>query len=133
MKKAVYLAARYSRRQELCQYREDLLFAGFPEFAYEVTTRWLNTANELIRDNLAVPELSRAAREDWEDVISSDIVISFTEQPRSSSGKGGRHVEFGAAMALGKRCIVVGPRENVFHCLPGVEVYATWQECLAAF
>jgi hypothetical protein len=31
------------------------------------------------------------------------------------------------AYALGKRCLVVGGRENVFHLLPGVEHHPTWE------
>jgi hypothetical protein len=42
---------------------------------------------------------------------------------RIDSGRGGRHVEFGAAVATGKRLIVVGHRENLFHHLPGVEFF----------
>ena len=42
------------------------------------------------------------------------------------STRGGRHAEFGIALALGKRVIVIGPRENVFHALPAVERYESW-------
>jgi len=45
-------------------------------------------------------------------------VITFTETPRSSNSRGGRHVEFGIALGMRKRAVVIGPRENVFHCLP---------------
>lgn len=71
------------------------------------------------------------AQHDWDDVMAADVVISFTEQPRTAGGsRGGRHVEFGAALAAGKRCIVVGWRENVFHCLPQVEFFPTWAESM---
>lgn len=30
------------------------------------------------------------------------------------------------ALALGKRAVVVGHRENVFHCLPEVEFFDAW-------
>ncbi len=45
-------------------------------------------------------------------------------------GKGGRHIEHGYAVATGKRLIVVGPRENIFHCHPATEAYETWVEFL---
>jgi hypothetical protein len=51
-------------------------------------------------------------------LLAAEMVISFT----GGGGKGGRHVEFGLAVAAGKRLVVIGPRENVFHCLPGVSV-----------
>lgn len=121
----VHLAARYSRREELCLYRADLARLG-----YFVTSRWLDGSHEVGGDGLSV-EAARAdherfAREDWEDVTTADVVISFTEPPRSKPGRGGRHVEFGVAMALGKLCVIIGPRENVFHCLPGIVHHDDW-------
>jgi len=52
------------------------------------------------------------------------VLLFFSEPPDSHSKRGGRHVEFGLALAWGKRLMIVGPRENVFHCLPQVEQYA---------
>ena len=49
--------------------------------------------------------------------MAADAVIVFTEMPNSVLATGGSHVEFGLALAQGKRVIVVGPRENVFHYL----------------
>lgn len=37
--------------------------------------------------------------------------------------RGGRHVEFGLAVAWEKRIVVIGPQENIFHWLPMVEHY----------
>jgi len=125
----VYLAARYSRREELCRYREQLQELGF-----DVQARWLDGSHELDGRGLSVEakvdERTRFALEDWEDVTKADWVISFTEIPRSTPGRGGRHVEFGAAMALERRCIVIGPRENVFHHLPRTEHLGDWEAFL---
>ena len=41
---AYYLAARYSRREELCGYRADLQRLGI-----EVPARWLNGSHQLER------------------------------------------------------------------------------------
>jgi hypothetical protein len=41
-------------------------------------------------------------------------------------------VEFGLAVALGKVLMVVGHRENIFHCLPDVHFYADWFAALDA-
>ena len=51
--------------------------------------------------------------------------------------RGGRHVEFGMALARrllsgAPRLIVVGYRENVFHYAPEVEFYETWNEAFCA-
>ena len=39
------------------------------------------------------------------------MLIAFSEEPRAlNASRGGRHVEFGIALALGKKVAVVGPR-----------------------
>lgn len=128
----VYLAARYSRREELCAYRDVLEQHGFV-----VTSRWLNgqhpladegTADSLVlSEEASLEERARFAQEDWYDVIRADWHINFTEPPRSPHSRGGRHVELGGALATMKRVIVIGPAENVFHCLPQVVHFATWE------
>lgn len=85
------------------------------------------------------------------EVLTYDQVLgAMTDYPRRTSqaeelawltarlnadaariSRGGRHVEFGMALALAKRCIVIGPRENVFHLLPQVEQYDSWEQYLA--
>ena len=125
----IYLAARYSRREEFCRYREQLESLG-----HIVTSRWLGGNHEVDNRGLSVEgeasERIRFALEDWEDLESADVCVSFTETPRSSNSRGGRHVEFGAALALKKHCVVIGPRENVFHCLPRVELHPGWDDFL---
>jgi hypothetical protein len=126
----IYLAARYSRCGELRGYRELLRTPG-----HEVTSRWLDGGHEIAREGSTRADTearTRFALEDWEDLMAADLVISFTEVPRSTTGRGGRHVEFGAAMASGKQCVVVGPREDVFHCLPRVQVFNCWANFLDA-
>lgn len=128
----VYLAARYSRRDELKEYARALAKIKYGDeiaeplvsmegtVTYEVTSSWLHGIHSSINPNEHEPY----AREDLADLLRSDIVISFTEAPGvEGRQRGGRHVEFGVALATGKLCIVVGPRENVFHWLGGVYVF----------
>lgn len=151
----IYLAARYSRREELCGYRRDLEALG-----HVVQARWLNGEHQLANDGTPIGESGEAlvegalrsgevlsekeqskravalrqqfAQDDWEDVNAADLVISFTEVPRSGKpNRGGRHVEFGIALANSARVIVVGHRENIFHWLPCVEFCETWMDALA--
>jgi hypothetical protein len=64
--------------------------------------------------------------------MRADAVIIFTEIPNTVLATGGRHVEFGLALAHGKRVFVVGPRENVFHyLLPDSQIFATWNKAFA--
>lgn len=99
---------------------------------HTITSRWLLGDHQIDDAGLSLEakaeERQRFAMEDWADLMSADMCISFTEEPRGTNSRGGRHVEFGAALAAGKRCIVIGPRENVFHCLPSVEVYETFSK-----
>ena len=123
-----YLAARYSRREELQGYRAELERLG-----HKVYGRWLTGAHLATEEDiLRRPELGRDfAVDDLLDICQADTMIAFTELPRSAANRGGRHVEFGIAIAQEMALVVVGPRENVFHCLPDVKVYATWAEFLA--
>jgi hypothetical protein len=106
---------------ELQVYAAQLEAAG-----HVVTSRWVRGVHPVGGD------VSKYAAEDIEDVIAADAIISFTEEPRSSNSNGGRHVEHGLALGRGKRLIVVGFRENVFHHLEHCEFFETWPEALAA-
>ena len=122
----IYLAARYSRRDEVAHYQGEARLLGF-----DVTSRWLEGTHEIVDGRSRQADdasRQRFAREDWDDLVAADIVISFTEGPDAKKSRGGRHVEFGAALALKKWCIVVGPAENVFHHMPEVVRFATWEE-----
>lgn len=142
--KQIYLAGRYSRRLELNEYRDQLRALGFL-----VQARWLDGGHQL--DNAGVPigengealvesgQSERAAAlraqfaaDDWDDATSAEIQINFTEAPRSSANRGGRHVELGIALSRGQRVIVVGHRENIFHWLPEIEFHPTWEEAKAS-
>jgi len=125
----VYLASRYSRFPEMQAVREQLHALG-----HVVTSRWIDGDHQIndqgLSDEAKAEERTRFAQEDWDDLLAADWVISFTEEPRATNSRGGRHVEYGAALALGKRLLVVGYRENVFHCLPQVEFFGAWEDAL---
>ena len=148
----IYLAARYSRRLELCGYREQLEAIG-----HDVTARWLNGSHQISDSGVPIGDSGEAlvegddgnnsteaadlrkcfAMEDLGDVHACDLFIAFTEPPRSTASRGGRHVEFGYALGLAAlrvsgspQIIVVGHRENLFHWLDGIDFYETWDELL---
>jgi nucleoside 2-deoxyribosyltransferase len=128
----VYMAARYSRRLELCGYAAHLESLG-----HTVTSRWLLGNHQAENDQLhRGADAEQFAREDLDDLEAAEIVVAFSEAPRTSSSRGGRHVEFGYALALGKPICVVGPRENVFACLvEQVDVFGdavAWVTALAS-
>lgn len=122
----IYLAARYSRYKEMQKYRDDLQKLG-----HTVTSRWINGDHQAENDELE--KMMGFAVDDWKDIKNADCVISFTEKPRvASTSRGGRHAEHGIALGLNKEVIVIGHRENVFHCLPQVEFYETWEDFIKA-
>ena len=120
----IYLSSRYSRLEELQGYAQELRQRG-----HEVTSRWLQGPRQA-PTSLDDPAWVATAQKDLEDVAASDVVISFTEPRGGNNGGGGRHAEFGMGLALGKRMIVVGPAENLFHTLPSVGGCPAWPEAL---
>jgi len=138
-----YFAARYSRHPEMRTYRDELV-AAIP--GAEVTSRWIDCHNEELEQSYT-PEVLNAdpagcwkhGQADLEDLDSALVIISFTGN--GGGGKGGRHIEHGYMLGAltyhddwgpDPRIVVVGPRENIFHCHPATEVYADWASFLAA-
>ena len=108
----VYLAAQYARRDELREYRTQLETLGI-----HVTSRWLDE-NEPLDGSMTHKEdawYTHTALIDLEDINRADAMVFFSEDPLMGIPRGGRHVEFGYAIAKIKPIHVVGPRENVFH------------------
>ena len=132
----IYLAARYSRLAELQDYADDLRAIG-----HRVEARWLRGDHQMLGGadrvesaTVSIPlEGQPFAQDDYWDVGEADMLIAFSEEPMAATGsRGGRHVEFGLALAWNKEIIVVGPRENVFHTMPRVQHFWRWSEALAA-
>lgn len=122
----LYLAARFARANELDQIAVEALERG-----HTVTSRWHSGSHgDPAADvDITHPDMPRYAAEDIADLRAADTVVSFTA---GGGGRGGRHVEFGMGLALGKRLVVVGPREHVFHTLDGVDRHDTFHEALDA-
>lgn len=113
----IYLAGRYGRRCELAGYAQDLRDAG-----HLVTSRWLLGKHEMLDEKPSHDEAMRFALEDIQDLEAADVLAAFTESPgyQVGRGSGGRHVEFGYALAKCMEVCVIGHRENVFCHLPSV-------------
>lgn len=130
----IYLASRYSRNEEMRGCRDVLQALG-----HTVTSRWIDLHPDVVGDfsssfgpeelNAQPEKCAPLGQHDIDDLAAADWVVNFT---CGTGGKGGRHVEFGYALALRKRVFVVGPRENVFHALPQVERYPSWRSFVIA-
>lgn len=116
--KKVYLAAKFSRREEMEQLAKDL-----PDVGLVCIARWVYGGE----DGLSRRDIAEL---DLDDVSRADMLILFTHERSIPQPGGGRFVEFGYALALGKRCVVVGPEENIFCAHERVEVYPSWKDFL---
>ena len=122
----VYLAGAYERRGELLGYAREL-----EGFGWEVTSRWLrHDEDELNRKLLASKDENflkttggKIAYDNLRDVSKAEVFIAFTGEGES----GGRHVEFGYAWGKAHMVVVIGPRENIFHCMNVIR-FETWNE-----
>ncbi|MBA3949780.1 MAG: hypothetical protein H0X44_07535 [Acidobacteria bacterium] len=127
---SVYLSGQFEDGPALLHVRDDLLRAG-----YRVTSRWLNSgfatpATSLAGQPGAAGKLAAIAHQDIEDIMAADVLVVFNPPEACAIGRGGRHVETGYALALGKKVIVVGARGNVFHWMPEVTVVSGWDDLL---
>lgn len=130
----IYLAGKYSRKQEFLGYAAELVSLG-----HDVVSSWLWTslddpqakAVELATESIPQEEGEYFAGKDLADLYSADLMIIFTEPARAEGkDRGGRHVEFGYALGMDRDIdiIVVGPRENVFYCLDWLMIEPTWND-----
>lgn len=121
----IYLAARYSQHPELKILRSHLESQG-----HIITSSWLDIGGKSFTLEELENEPDRCsirAEADFQDIRDADCLIFVS----SEGGKGGRHVEYGIALGLGKRIIILGHRENVFHTLTD-EIVTTYSELLDA-
>ena len=127
-KPLVYLAARYSRREELRGYAAQLEELGLAS----VPARWLHEDHDW--DGTTEEEgLLRAqglALDDLEDVWRAHALVLFTEEA-GQYRRGGSLVELGFALGKGKHVVIVGPAPNVFCTLASIVRVATWTDAVA--
>lgn len=89
----------------------------------DIVARWVYGGEEgLSREQIATLDLA--------DVDACDVLVAFTKPHGTLTTGGGRHVEFGYALARGKRMVIIGYRENVFHHHPNVQVFPSLDDWL---
>jgi hypothetical protein len=117
----IYLAARYSRHPEMQTIAHHLLARG-----HIITSRWIWGEHAAQDSRILDPDFRHQsalfAQDDLADLAAADWFISFSDT--ESGSRGGKHAEFGLALALKKRLVIIGGAEHVFHCLPEVEHYS---------
>lgn len=115
----IYLMARYTRYLEMQEVAHHLVALGHIK-----TSRWIwgahQASDEAIGSGMLGDFERRLAEEDMADLCAAQVCVGFSEPPRAAN-RGGRMVELGMALAWGKRVVVVGGHEHVFHALKHVE------------
>lgn len=126
----IYLAARYSRYPEMQNYKKIL-----EDLGYTVTSRWIDGHHNIVNgvsEEAAEIKRIQLAFEDLNDLLSSQCLICFTEIPRTTNTRGGRHVEFGIALAMRMSIIIIGPKETIFHTLPSIPKFNTFSDFMSS-
>lgn len=99
----------------------------------EVVSAWPDMAMASV-DGFTGVDAQRRALEAMlclQQIAQTNLVAVFSDVPHAPDPRGGKHVEMGAALALGKRVLLCGPPEHIFHELADVERYDGWAECFA--
>jgi hypothetical protein len=130
----IYIAGRFSRRREFRNYAALLRQRGAT-----IDARWLerdqtgfSAAQLRSGDKSAETYFDGVAAEDLRDLMRSNMLLSFTENDDAGYTSGGRHVEFGVAYVNGLTLVIVGPRENAFHCHGVAAQYANFEDFFAS-
>lgn len=84
---------------------------------HEITSRWLH-ADFKPTDQHREPDRPVIAQEDFDDVAAADALVLVAGPDRYP---GGKFVETGIALGMGKHVVVIGRRENMLIWLPAIQ------------
>ena len=123
----LYLAAMYALKDEIRVHAKTLRQAG-----HEITSGWLRERTDADTDLYDVSDrfCREHAEQDLQNIDEAQGLVLFTVEPIVPTKRGGRHVEFGYALAKRKKLFIVGPRENIFHFDPAVTVVESVAELM---
>lgn len=118
----VYLAAQYSRLEEMRDYATRL-----NNIKHWVTSSWLSDNRSIITKPVDY-NMRNFAYEDINNINRADLVVVFAEDPNNQidGDRGDRHFELGYALGAGKLTAIIGPRENKFYHLTKVIYFRTF-------
>jgi nucleoside 2-deoxyribosyltransferase len=117
----IYLAAMYQWMDKMKIEREKYRAAGF-----EITADWIESdeVNQARSHN-------ENATLDLAGIDNADVFVLYTLPVGTMFSSGGRMTELGYAIALNKRIIIVGERENVFCHLDNIVEFSTTEDVIA--
>jgi nucleoside 2-deoxyribosyltransferase len=94
---------------------------------HKIVSTWLE---EDMTAPLTASCRARIAAKDLREIRKADVLV-LEAAPVGCHVPGGKHVELGYALALGKTVLVVGRKENIFHWHDDVHVFASTYEAVA--
>jgi nucleoside 2-deoxyribosyltransferase len=115
----IYIAAPFVKQHEAREKANELISMGFT-----VTSRWVDE-DVLAAAGANHEYYAQCANIDIEDINAAQYFLLLADH---DSRTGGKHFETGYAYATGKKLMIVGRRENVFHYLPQLVFAQTWEE-----
>ena len=101
----IYIAASYPRKKQAVLLAKKMRSEG-----HIIVSQW----HDLDEGYDKMMGMEDRAERDFQNIKECDLFIEFTGDNLSH---GGRHAEFGVALALGKEIKILGPREHVLHYL----------------
>lgn len=119
----IYLASRFDRQEEMRNYA-----AILRSYGHEITSKWLSVDDAVAMDPNTAPNPSTAASKAMADIVDlnhSDLLLVFNDD---EPGRGGNHVEYGYALGLGLRPILIGSRPTIFHWITSIRHFYTWSD-----
>ncbi len=106
---------------------------GLVALGHEVTARWITSDTKFSHGLTSYSDEERIhlTLMDEEDVHAAKDGLVLIAEAEGRFVPGGKHVETGMALALGRPVYVIGRRENLFHWHPRVRVFASLEDFFA--
>jgi hypothetical protein len=130
----VYVAARWDDRGDAC-----IAKAILEEHGVYCTSTWLTPHDNQSMDALkargpdvVVKEARERAIKDFDDIREADCLLVLSPRKGFRNATGGKHVETGFALAIGRPIFLMGERENIFHYHPMVRLVGSVADFLKA-
>jgi len=102
------------------------------EAGHVITSRWI-TEDTKFHKRISVytdEERTRISQLDEQDVRKAEDGLVLIAEKEGKCVPGGKHVEMGIALCLGRSIYVIGRKENIFHWHPKVKTFKDVNEFL---
>lgn len=116
----IYIAGQYKRRGELAAHAEQL-----EELGHQCTSSWLKKSDNEEHE-FGLKPVEQHAQQDLWDIDDADAILVFGDGEGTLT-RGGKHVEWGYALAHQLEMWIVGEGETIFHSLAD-EIFEDWDE-----